>query len=268
MRIVFFMLLFANLAFFGWARWIDTAPPGGMAPAVPTLRLAGSASEAGAAPAGTTAGTAAPAAASAGATSAGPAVSGVTSVAVAGREGVAAPAAAGGAAAGAHCRSMGPFPDMASASAAASAMLTARGLRSGTRSVARTGDDGYWVYLPAIKDAGGRARVLARLRAAGITDAVALVQADHPEEMDRISVGLFRDSDHAQRRADAVKRLGLAPLIEPRQSTTSQYWLDFSLPAGAPDPGIADIGQGQGVLRVADSLRVIDCPAAGAVAVR
>ena len=115
MRGLLYLLLLANVAFFGWARWIDvppaaqgTANAAGTAGAatLPMLALA----DAGAAPGNASPGPANVAGAAAGAASA-PVPSGA-------RSGQDAPA---------RCRSLGPFAGAAAAAAAAGA-LRERGL--------------------------------------------------------------------------------------------------------------------------------------------
>ncbi len=99
MRALFFALVLANIAFFGWAHWVD-APEIASAPAqekaVPMLSLASN--------------------------------------------------APGRAEASQRCRTLGPFTTQASAQSAAAA-LRLRGIATRDRSVERSVEDGYWVYI-------------------------------------------------------------------------------------------------------------------------
>jgi hypothetical protein len=133
MRVMFLLLLLANLMFFGWANWVDRPAPHARATSpVPALQLAAHS------------GTAADA-------------SGV---------GV---GVGGAAAARPACRSLGPFAEEAAASAAGS-VLAGRGFKPSARRVDGSVTDGYWVYIAA-PDAAGQRRVLRQLARAGVRDA-------------------------------------------------------------------------------------------------
>jgi hypothetical protein len=232
MRVIFFSVLLLNLAFLGWATWIDVpARATSGAAAVPSLALAGTSAGAGV-PAGRSA---APATAPAAAASDNdPRSSG------------AAPAANPP-----RCVTVGPLADEA-AVAGVAIVLGQRGLHGRRRTVDTQVVDGYWVYIPQLKDAAERRRVLARLNSAGMRDAAAMPQ---PERADRVSVGVFSDQNHAVKRAEQVRALGFAPTLEAHQRVTSSRWLDVDLRPGEAALQVTDFG-----IVGAPGLQVDDCP--------
>jgi len=219
MRALFFALLLLNLVFFAWAHWIDVPARTAGGPVLPALRLVESAGD------GIRAETGAP-------TSAGPATAAPT-----------------------RCRSIGPFAD-STAEAAAADVLNARGLKPRQRTAETQTPNGYWVYILDLKDAAARRRALAQLNGAGLRDAAVVSRLDRT---DRLSVGLFSDQRGAVRRAEQVRALGFAPVLEARQHTISEQWLDVAVKAGDPDPRIDELtATGQGATA---ALKIDDCPA-------
>jgi len=211
-RNLFLALLLLNLAFFGWAQWVDH-PRDVMAATksvatVPSLELA-------TLPPATQSASAQPPAASA------PSLT--------------------------HCRSIGPFSDAVSASAAIDS-LRSRGLQPRPRSVDTTVPDGYWVYVEDLKDAAARRKVITTLNAAGMRDAAVM-----PDETERVSVGVFSDQRHAVHRAEQVQELGFKPVLSVHQRTVATPWIDVDLKASDADPSFGKPG-------ASDSPRVIDCP--------
>ncbi len=237
MRTLFFVLLLANLAFFGWARWIDAppapAPTAVSAPTAPPLQRA-------------------PAAA-------------ITTAAAAAAATESAPAPM-------RCRSIGPFADAAAAGAAA-ALLRSHGWQPRQRSIDTSAPDGYWVYIGDLKDSAAQRGAMARLNKAGIHDAATMTQSD---QMDRVSVGVFADQTHAVRRAEQVRQLGFKPILDVHQRTVSEHWLDVDLKPSDPDPQPAEFqsaagaGSGPGAptsgtaTDASGGLRVANCAAKAA----
>jgi hypothetical protein len=209
-RFLLLSLLVVNLAFFGWARWIDT-PRQVLSvtdrdASIPPLQLV---------PRSET-----------------PEVAAATPVAPA----AAAVASATGASAAVRCRSLGPFEDGNAANAAAE-RLRARGLNPRDRSAETTNPSIYWVYIGELT-AEMQRRAIATLTAAGIRDAAPMTQA---EQSDRVSVGVFADQAHAVRRAEQVRALGLKPTLGMRQRIVNAHWLDFDVNAADPDPTPAQL---------------------------
>ena len=124
-----------------------------------------------------------------------------------------------------RCISVGPFRDV---SEAAHAATTLRGGGYDPRQRVADGDvwAGVWVYLqlPPTKAAGDQ--MLAKLKAAGIDDAL---EMPGPNESSVISLGLYGESKRAQTRVAQVQALGFNPGIADRKRSGNVYWIDIDL---------------------------------------
>lgn len=189
MRTLFFALLAANLGLFGWAMLTPVAPPMASSPPpeVPRLRLAREVTPASAAT---------------------------------GTSGAAATTAVSGAA----CRSIGPFATEEESSRAAGAFKEG-GYDARQRTEESRVTEGFWVSLPAQRNAAAETRVLSRLSRAGITDASVMAETDAR----RISVGLFSERERADGRAAELRRLGLVPDVTERLRIGTSWWIDLQL---------------------------------------
>jgi len=125
-----------------------------------------------------------------------------------------------------RCVSVGPFADLAQAARGA-ALLRDRGFQPQQR--AEQGDlwDGYWVSI-APDAPGGEAKVMKALENAGIKDARVMPGAGDGR---RVSVGLFSERDRAEKRAQAVKKLGYTAEITERRQPGTVYWVDLDINA-------------------------------------
>jgi signal recognition particle subunit SEC65 len=136
-------------------------------------------------------------------------------------------AVAGGPIASSRCVSVGPFTDLAQAARAA-ALLRDRGLSPQQR--AEQGDtwEGYWVSVGGLASAADENKVMKALDRAGIQDAHVM-----PETQDgrRVSVGLFSERDRAEKRAQAVKKLGFNAEVTERSQPGTVYWVDIDVGA-------------------------------------
>jgi hypothetical protein len=189
-RITLFLLVFANAAWFAWARWIDIPPTMrvGAVQELPALRLA---SEVGIDKNAASSNALLPA--------------------------IEEPPA--------RCVSVGPFDDLGAAARAA-ATLQERGLSPRQRAEQGAGWTGFWVYVDGFTSAQDRSRALRRLERGGIADAHAMPESSDSR---RISLGVFSERARADRRARAVARLGMQPEIAERTQTGAAYWIDFDL---------------------------------------
>jgi hypothetical protein len=160
-----------------------------------------------------------------------------------------------GAAAGAHCVTVGPFSDLVFA-AAADALLQTRGFKPTQRD--EPGEDliAYWVYLDNVPSDAAATRLLQRLHSSGLADAHVMPVAT-PVEPRRVSVGLFNEHGGAERRAREVKALGLAPVITEQHQPQATYWVDINLTA----PGQSVSAEGLLPPAVGAHLEIRDCPA-------
>lgn len=224
LRALVLALLLANVGFFLWVRGIGQDDAGGAAPPVlPRLKLA---SEAPPRP------RAAPAAQDHAATidQADPRL---------------APAR--------HCVSVGPFREVAEAVRAATSL---RGGGYAPRQRAEEGEvpAGAWVYVGRPEDRLAADQVLARLKQAGIDDAL---EMPGPQDAPVISAGLFSDPRRAQSRFQQVQALGLKPVIADRKRSAEMFWLDVDL--RLPDETLNTANLGDGGNRIL-RLEVKGCP--------
>lgn len=156
------------------------------------------------------------------------------------------------------CISIGPFAQPADAEQAQQRLHTA-GYDIATRSEAGEVFAGYWVSLPSFAKRADADQTLQRLHAAGINDAYLLAEETPPV----ISLGLFNEQSHAERRRDEAAQLGLAPQIQTRTRAAELRWLDVSLkePGQLIDPALLQPESG-GIVR----LETRPCPNAGSSA--
>ena len=241
MRLLFAALLLLNIAFFAWARWIDT-PTRGSSTVTPDADIASLQLVRAGAPSGT--------------------ASGASTAGVAGTAAVTstAPATVATTTAPLRCRSLGPFADDATASAVAQ-RLQARGWTARPRNVDSATPDSYWVYVGNLHDVAAQRRMLASLNAVGIRDAAVMTE---PEQSDRVSVGVFADQAHAVRRAEQVRALGFKPTLQVHQRTLRQRWLDVDLKVGDSDPSPQELLQGIASSDASSpgKVQTVDCPGA------
>jgi hypothetical protein len=199
-------LVLANVGYFLWAGGIATSP-GPAAPATPatSLKLASELPQSVRAPspgAGSGSAAAGPAAAAAHAESGGELLTNVK-----------------------RCISVGPFRDVSEAALAAT---TLRGGGYDPRQRVAEGDvwAGVWVYLPLPPSRAGLDSILAKLKSAGIDDAL---EMPGPNEGSVVSLGLYSEPKRAQARVTQVQALGFNPGLADRKRTGNVYWIDIDL---------------------------------------
>lgn len=215
MRVAFFLILAVNLVYLAWAGWIDAAAPPPLVthagPKLPELVLVSetprSQSQLARPVTGPDGGNA-------------PVAQTVSIASDADNAPATSPPAT-------RCVSVGPFNDLTSAARSA-ALLRERGFDPKQRAEAGELWEGFWVYVGGLKSETEEAKVMKALARAGISDAHAM-----PEDSEgrRVSVGLFTERDRAEKRAQAVKRLGYAAEIVDRKQPGTVYWVDLDLGA-------------------------------------
>jgi hypothetical protein len=156
-----------------------------------------------------------------------------------------------------RCISVGPFRDVAETAHAAST------LRSGgydPRQRVADGDvwAGVWVYLPLPATRAASDQMLAKLKAAGIEDAL---EMPGPNDGSVISLGLYSESKRAQARVAQVQALGFNPAMADRKRTGNVYWIDIDL---KPTDSVLKPSDLQGEAGRIVRLEVKGCPADGA----
>lgn len=155
-----------------------------------------------------------------------------------------------------RCISVGPFRDVAEAAHAAST------LRSGgydPRQRVAEGDvwAGVWVYLPVPATHAASDQMLAKLKAAGIEDAL---EMPGPNDSSVISLGLYSESNRAQARVAQAQALGFNPGLADRKRTGNVYWIDIDL---KPTDSVLKPADLQGEAGRIVRLEVKGCPAVG-----
>jgi hypothetical protein len=223
-RAVFFLLLFANLAFLAWSQWIDVpqrVPANDVYAKLPRLKLIGEQ----------------------------PGDDNRPSSGSARKTALEAPPPP---APPAQCFSMGPFEDQDSATRGAS-LLRDKGLDPRQRTAQGEIAKGFWVYIGGLKTDGDVAQVLRTLEQSHVEDAHVMPDTGNVHQ---VSVGLFSDRDRADRRAESVQKLGLQPEVAERKLPATVFWMDVDLAAGAAAPAAQDFASAA----LSTPIQVIPCP--------
>jgi cell division septation protein DedD len=233
-RAVFFLLVFANLAFLAWAEWVDAPQP---APAneayakLPRLKLVNEQPASDARPSSDNGNGAGNGSARKTALELSPPT----------------PAAAS------RCLSVGPFDDQPSATRGIS-QLREKGFAPRQRVEKGEISKGFWVYIGGLKTDGDVADVLRTLEQSHIEDAHVMSGTG---DVQRVSVGLFSERERADRRAESVEKLGLHPQVTERKLPATLFWMDVDLPAGAAGPTAQEVASTGGA---ASRVGVLPCP--------
>lgn len=121
-----------------------------------------------------------------------------------------------------RCVSVGPFQELAQASAAQSA-LRAAGFMPTQRVVDGDIWVGYWVHLPGIPTREEANEILERLRADDISDSYIVPGG---EDSQIISLGVFSEISRAAGIRERVRELGYDPTVADRSRRATLYWID------------------------------------------
>lgn len=123
-----------------------------------------------------------------------------------------------------RCISVGPFDELAQASAAQAALREA-GFAPNQRVVDGEVWVGYWVYLPGIGTREEANEILGELHANGISDSYIVPGG---EESQTISLGVFSEIGRAGSIREQVRELGYDPTVSDRSRSATLYWIDVS----------------------------------------
>jgi SPOR domain len=225
-RIVFLTLLVANLLFLAWAQWIDGPRDAGAHDALshlPRLQLVGE--QEAPKPSAAIAPPAPPEALA-------PVVAEKVALQIPNLPQVP------------RCTTVGPFNDIAHAARAAG-LLTQRGFKLQQRAEEGETIEGYWVFVGGLASDQDVNEVVTRLEQNGFTDAHVMKNFSTNR---RISVGMFSTRDRADKRAAAIKAMGLTPEVGERKFPGTVYWVDVALASAdqkPPDYLFAEIGNTQ-----------------------
>ncbi len=121
------------------------------------------------------------------------------------------------------CYSLGPYPDRKAAQQALH-RLNALGIEGKLRALEEQAFVGYWVYLPPRKSRAEARRVASDLARRGIKD---FYIVNDPEHRNAISLGLFRDQFHANRRLAKLRAMGYHPRKRVRRRARTNWWVDY-----------------------------------------
>jgi cell division septation protein DedD len=279
LRAAIFALLFANLAFFGWAHLVDVTPeppPTESIEHLPQLKLLSEVqNSSGTAHSSTTPNSAtrpqassstsvsasAPGSGSgpsgaSGGTSVSPSVSSSASSASTEAALRAAPAARTAAASPAtqRCVTIGPFTDTDRV-AKADDLLQQRGFKVRER-LEQLPQQGFWVFVGGLKSESDETALVRRLQQNGVSDASVMPDSNAGR---RVSVGFFTERDGAERRARTVRGLGLHADIEKRTQDAPAHWVDVNIDSSGqslPAEGLL------GLEESGERLEIKECPAA------
>lgn len=188
MRIAFFTVLFINLAYFAWSRWVDVphAPPINQVIArLPRLKLV---------------------------TELPPSEQSASSARII--MDISRP-----------CLSVGPFGDIGN-EARAAGILRSKGFDPRQRATAGQASESYWVYVGGLKSDAETERARGSLERGGFKDV--LVLPPSPESGRRVSLGLFSDKARAEAQVAAVKKLGFRAEVAERKLPGTVYWIDLA----------------------------------------
>ena len=158
---------------------------------------------------------------------------------------------------GPSCVSVGPFTESSVADQASSWLRNARhAARSRSAEV-----DAAPTYRVAVttKTLQEAARISMRLKAAGVSDIEVAPPGSNQTEA-TVSLGIYSDRDHADRRVSDLRRLGVAPAIIEQSHKATQWWLDVPLQPGDPALDVAALGR---AVTAAAGATTVPCPGAG-----
>lgn len=105
----------------------------------------------------------------------------------------------------------------------------------------------YWVYIPAAEDMAAAKQVAAQLRAKDFRDFYIVLRGD---ARNSISLGHFREAEHASRRLKKVTDMGFDADIEIIYRDYDVYWLDYRVAGNEDAPAVADNYLAEGVSRI------------------
>lgn len=141
-----------------------------------------------------------------------------------------------------QCQALGPFLAV-DAMRPIAAELGELGLQPEQRQVESKELDGYWVYLPAMPREEIRT-VLATLE--DYND-----KEYYVGKGSFISLGTFKSMERAERRLQSVRKMGLAATLEERFTTQTSFWLDIQSNGSATEQ-LQRIAEGNSSLQLVD----------------
>ncbi len=122
------------------------------------------------------------------------------------------------------CHSIGPFQTQSDMRGALNS-LTPLVRRIQYRDERATQSRGYWVFLAALKSREEALGVARRLSTQGVRDYYVVTAG---EQLNTISLGLFREKANAERRLAEIAAMGFDPQLIQRTEELPVYWIDYA----------------------------------------
>lgn len=129
-----------------------------------------------------------------------------------------------------RCWSLGPFAEVEEAETAIAA-LNNRGLTPIQREAEQDIWVGYWVHLPAFPNYQEAEAVGLDLRAQGVND---IYVEPNGELANTVSLGVFKEKDRAHRRIQELIQKGVDAQLGNRYRPGKVHWIDFGQSEQAP----------------------------------
>ena len=126
------------------------------------------------------------------------------------------------------CQSLGPFETSASLREAMDRLLP-KVARIQYREVEAMALHGYRVFVPAAANRGQAQETARALSRRGVTDYYVVTAGD---QVNTVSLGIFRELGNASKRRDEVAALGFNAMVEPRTEPVRQWWIDLAATPG------------------------------------
>lgn len=123
----------------------------------------------------------------------------------------------------AHCYTLGPFKRADDANAVRD-QIKVTGIVAKRRMSKDNSRKGFWVLLPPATSRAKAKHNIELLKAQGIKDYFLVVTG---EQSNAVSLGVFAQTDTAQRRYEEIKAMGFDPKIQNVDLPMREYWLDW-----------------------------------------
>jgi cell division septation protein DedD len=148
------------------------------------------------------------------------------------------------------CRSIGPFQTQSDMRATLNS-LTPLVQRIQYRDERATQSRGFWVFLAAMNTREEALGVARNLSSKGVRDYYVVTAG---EQLNTISLGLFREQANAERRKAEIAGLGFEPQLIQRTEELPVYWIDYASDASSSFDWRTHVANANGLEE-----RVIDC---------
>lgn len=134
-----------------------------------------------------------------------------------------------------NCYTLGPFKAVDDADKVRHELRQA-GLTAKRRISTDNTRKGFWVLLPPAASHDAARKAIDELKSKGIKDYFLVATGD---KTNAVSLGVFSQSDTAQRRFEQIVKLGFKPVIQHVNLPLREYWLDWPVEQSL-DPGLLD----------------------------